>query len=289
MHDVRLTDVTLDQNGVRILDGISLHLEGGRVHGLIGPSGSGKSTLLSMIAGFVPPTEGTVLVGGRPVTPESLVGERVGLVRGMYPDGPVSVRDTLDFSASLRPDWCEECALRLMRRFGIPLDRPLSRLSHGERSAVGATLGLAARTPVTVFDECCMGMDPHMRDVFLDEVLSDLMAQPRTLVIATHLVEDLGQIFDDVVVLDHGAVVFQESMDALGAHGTSVIGPSGSVDSFVAGMAVTDEHELGPVKAAAVPGSFTESQRASAAEHQLDLAPIGLRDLLSQLIERPGE
>ncbi|MFE9245754.1 ATP-binding cassette domain-containing protein [Nocardiopsis sp. NPDC006938] len=289
MHDVLLDDVTLEQYGARLLDGVSLHLEGGRVHGLIGPSGSGKSTLLSMIAGFVPPTRGTVLVGGRPVTPESLVGERVGLVRGMYPDDPVSVRDTLTFAASLRPDWCQEFAVRLMRRFGIPLDRPLSRLSHGERSAVSATLGLAARTPVTLLDECCTGMDAHMRDVFLDEVLSDLMLRPRTLVVATHLVEELGQLFDDVVMLDGGAVVFAESMDALGEHGTSVIGPSRSVDSFVSGLTVTDERELGPVKAAAVPGRLTESQRARAFEHRLDLAPIGLRDLMSQLTGRPRE
>lgn len=289
MLGVDLADVTLRQQDEPVLDRISLHLTAGRVHGLLGPTGAGKSALLSVIAGYLPPTSGTVLIGGRPLTAEGVLTDQVDLVRsGTFPSGSGLVADALTFTASVRPHWSGDFAQRLRHRFGLPLERPLSQLSEGERSAVRAILNLAARTPVTLLDECCTGMDAHMRDVFLDELLADLMAQPRTLVIATHLIDEIGPLFDDVIVLDRGAVAYHEPVDSLGRQGTSVIGPSYRVDAFVDGLAVVDEQELGPTKSVAVNGALTPAQRDRAFSQGLDLAPIGMRQLLPHLVQGQG-
>ncbi|GHC96425.1 ABC transporter [Nocardiopsis terrae] len=287
MSGVELDGVTLRDQDATILDRISLRLESGRVHGVLGPSGAGKSSLLSLIAGFSPATCGTVRVGGRPLGVGGvIITEQVGLVRGhLVPDPASRVEDTLAFTASLRSHWCDQVALRLLDRFRIPLGAPLSRLSQGELSAVGTVLGLAARTPVTLLDECCTGMDARMRDVFLDELLADLMVYPRTVVIATQLIQEVGPLFDDVVVLDRGRVLLHERVGDLQSHGTCVTGAVEQVDDLVRGLPQLDERELGPAKSVVVYGPLSEERLALARELGLDLSPIGLPELMAHLVE----
>ena len=82
-------------------------------------------------------------------------------------------------------------------------------MSQGQRSALGVILGLASRCPLTIFDESYLGMDAPSRYAFYDELLADYLAYPRTIVLSTHLIEEVSSLFEEVVIIDRGRLLIQ--------------------------------------------------------------------------------
>jgi ABC-2 type transport system ATP-binding protein len=150
------------------------------------------------------------------------------------------------------------------------------------------TFGLASRGPVTLFDESHLGMDAPSRAAFSDELLSDFMAHPRTIIISTHLIDELSPLFEEVVIIDNRRLVLQDETEMLRARGADVTGPAEAVDRFVAGRTVLRERQLGRTKSAMVYGGLDEQYRRQARDAGLDLGPVALQDLFVHLTQPTG-
>jgi ABC-2 type transport system ATP-binding protein len=287
---IEVEDVQLRYGSVTALDGVTLRLAGGKIHGLLGRNGAGKSSLLAVLAAFRRPTGGTVRVGGRPVFENPEVVRQLCLVRATVDtvESGDKVAEALQLAARLRPLWDADYAERLVDLFELPLRRKLGQLSLGQRSALGVVLGLAARAPVTLFDESYLGMDAPSRYAFYDELLADFMAHPRTFVISTHLVEEVAPLLEEVTILDRGRVLLHEPLDTLLARGTAVTGPAAAVDRLVDGLDVLGEKRLGGTKAAMVYAAFDDGRRRWAAEDGIELGPLPLQDLFVHMTRRSG-
>ena len=288
--DIETRSLELRYGSVTALHDLTFTLTGGRIYGLLGRNGSGKTSLLSVLAGFRKASGGTVLVDGQPVFENPRVTRRVCLIRetGDSGDKDDRVSDALDTAAHLRPGWDDDYADTLIDRFQIPRRRKLGELSLGQRSALGMTFGLASRAPVTLFDESHLGMDAPSRAAFHDELLADFMAHPRTIVISTHLIDELSPLFEEVVIIDTGRLVLQDETEALRARGADVTGPAEAVDRFVTGHTVLRERQLGPTKSAMVYGGLDEQDRRQARDAGLDMGPVALQDLFVHLTQPSG-
>ena len=290
---IEMDGVGLRYGDTEALADLTFRLEGGKVYGLLGRNGAGKSSLLGLVAAFRKPTTGTVLVGGRPVFEQPEVTTQVCLIRetGDTVDGGEPVREALAFAARHRPSWDADYADRLVDRFELPLGTHVNKLSRGQQCALGITLGLATRAPLTMFDESYLGLDAPSRYAFYDELLSDYMAHPRTVIVSTHLIEEVSSLFEEVLILDRGRLLVHEQADTLRSRGVSVTGPAPRVDKFVAdlgpGTSVLGTQELGPTKATAIYGEIDDDRRAQARTAGLDLGPISLQDLFVHLTAPP--
>jgi ABC-2 type transport system ATP-binding protein len=272
------------------LDDLDFTLPGGRIYGLLGRNGSGKTSLLSVLAAFRRPSAGSVLIDGQPVFENPRITRQVCLIRetGDPGDSGERVREVLYTAARLRPGWDGDYADALVERFQIPRDKKLAELSLGQRSALGMIFGLASRAPVTMFDESHLGMDAPSRVAFHDELLRDFMAHPRTIVISTHLIDELSPLFEEVLILDEGRLLLKDETEVLRTRGAAVTGPAEAVDRFVAGHTVLGERQLGRTKSATVYGGLDEHHRRAARDAGLDLDPIALQDLFIHLTQPSG-
>ena len=288
--DIEVAGLRLRYGDVTALDDLSLTLGGGRIYGLLGRNGAGKTSLLSVLAGFRRPSGGTVRIDGQPVFENPRITRQVCLIRetGDTGDRDDRVRYGLWTAARLRPGSDADYADALVDRFQIPRHKKLRELSLGQQSALGMTFGLATRAPVTLFDESHLGMDAPSRAAFSDELLADFMAHPRTIVISTHLIDELSPLFEQVVIVDQGRLVLQDETEALRARGADVTGPAEAVDRFVAGRTVLRERQLGRTKSAMVYGGLDEQHRRQARDAGLDLGPVALQDLFVHLTEPAG-
>lgn len=292
---IELDGVQLDYCGTPALHDVSVELDGGKIYGLLGRNGAGKSSLLSLVAAFRRPSAGSVRVGGRPVFERPEVVSQICLIRetGDTVDTGEPVSEALAFAARHRPGWDTDYADRLVDRFELPRGTHIGKLSRGKQCALGITLGLATRAPLTMFDESYLGMDAPSRYAFYDELLSDYMAHPRTIVVSTHLIEEVSSLFEEVLVLDRGRLVVHEQAETLRSRGVSVTGPAPRVDRFVAdlgpGTTVLGTQRLGPTKSTAVYGDLDDARRATARAAGLDLGPISLQDLFVHLTEPTDE
>lgn len=213
---VDLDAVTHRYRGTEALADVSLTVRPGTVTGLVGRNGAGKTTLLSLVAGLLPPQAGRVRVGGRDVWEDADVTSRVCLARdrgGVLEDQ--RIRHTLRLQRMLRPHWDEDYAARLLERLGVPLRRTPEQLSRGQRSSLAAVLALASRAEVTLLDEVYLGMDAVARRVFYEELMADYADHPRTVVLSSHLLDEVEDLFEDVIVLDRGRVVASGEADAV--------------------------------------------------------------------------
>jgi ABC-2 type transport system ATP-binding protein len=288
---VEVRGLTVRYGDVTAVDDLSFALAENKIYGLLGRNGSGKSTLMSVLAAFLKPAGGTVLVDGEPVFENRRATSRICLVQhGVDPaDKGDRLKDALGLAAALRESWDAEYAERLMDLFGLPHGKKLGQLSLGQRSAFGVVVGLASRAPLTMFDESHLGMDTPTRYKFYDALLSDFMTAPRTVVLSTHLIEELATLLEEVVIIDSGRLVLHEETEAIRSRGTSVTGPTGAVDRFVEGLTVLNQKQLGPTKSAMVYGALDPDRHATARTEGLELGPIPLQDLFVHLTEPAGE
>ena len=262
------------------LDNVSLTVEPGTVTGLLGRNGAGKTTLLRIITGLEFPTDGVVKVFGAAPAENDAVLRRMVFVREeqSYPD--FRVGHAIRVASWFYPNWNAELAQQLLADFELPLDRRMRRLSRGMRSAVGIVIGLAARAELTLFDEPYAGLDAVARQLFYDRLLADFVEHPRTIVLSTHLIDEVADLLEHVVMLDHGRVVLDAPADEIRGTGMTVSGPAIAVEEFVAGRPVWHRQRIASRASAVVPGPLDAAAQARARALRLSLEPLSLQQLL---------
>lgn len=287
---VEVSNLTVQLGDTRAVDDLSFTLDGGRIYGLLGRNGSGKTTLLSVLSAFRKPTGGRALVGGQEPFENAALMPQICFVRDKV-DALDSdrVRAVLDFAAHMRPNWDAAYAAKLVELFDLPLGKRISSLSRGTKSALSCTLGLASRAPLTIFDESYLGMDAPSRYAFYDELLADYMRHPRTVILSTHLIEEVGSLFEDVLIIDKGRLVTHADAETLRGRGAAVTGPAAAVERFTAGLTVLGEQRLGGTKSTTVYGDLSDEQRAAARAAGLELGPVALQDLFVHLTKTTRE
>ena len=203
-----------------------------------------------------------------------------------YKEETESLKSYLEDAERYRPNFDKEYAMYLVEKFNLPLKKPLKELSQGMQSAVSVTVGLASRSPITIFDEAYNGMDAPTREIFYKEVIEDQSNHPRTIILSTHLVSEMDYLFDEVLIIKNGQLIIKEDFESLTSKGTTIIGPSEKVDQFASSMKQLNTQKLGNTKSVTVLGEFSEIQKKEAMNLGLELGRVSLQDLFIYLTER---
>ena len=284
---IELRDVSVRYGSTVAVEGIDLDLPTGKIYGLLGRNGSGKTSLLSALASFRRPSSGTIRVDGRDAFENPAVMRQTCFIRDtLDTNDSDKVRALLSFAGWLRPNWDADYAAKLLDLFEINPRKRASSLSRGQKSAVGVVLGLAARAPLTILDETYLGMDAVARAAFYRELLEDYLAHPRTIILSTHLIEEVADLFERVIIIDRGRLLLHEETDELRGRGVTVTGPSMAVGEFVVGRTVLGEQSLGGVSAVTLDWQPTADDRARGESAGLTFGPVGIQDLFIHLTSR---
>ncbi len=283
---VELKDVGVRYRGVNAVAGVTAGIAAGAITGLIGRNGSGKSSLLATVAGFRRPSAGTVRVAGAEPYENARVTAGICLIREGGDFAQLPVREVLNLAAAARETWSGELASQLLDVFELPLKRGVDKLSRGQRSSLGVVVGLASRAPLTLFDEVHLGMDAPSRYAFYDALLADYTANPRTIVISSHLIEEVERLFEHVLVLHQGRLLLHGSAEELRSSAVVVVGPAESVERFVAPYTVLRRQHLGRTTAATIHAEVDGAARRAAAAAGLELERVSIQDLFVQLTEK---
>ena len=283
-YDVTLRGVTVRYGRTTALDAIDLDLRAGTITGLLGRNGSGKTTAASVIAPFRRPSAGTVLVDGEDPWENERLAPGILLVRE---SGDVieesKIGENLRYVEGSRPHFSREVAERLLDTFELDPGTKPNKLSRGKKSAVGITLALASRAELTILDEVHLGLDAPSRYAFYDALLADYLEHPRTIVLSSHLIDEVERLLEDVVVLDRGHVLLARDAATLRSEGVSVTGPADAVDAFVVGRTALGRQSLGRTAQVTVLGQVEDADAARARTAGLELGPVPLQDLFVHL------
>jgi ABC-2 type transport system ATP-binding protein len=182
-------------------------------------------------------------------------------------------------AAHLYPEWDHDLAADLIADFELPARRPIKKLSRGMTSAVGIVLGLASRAPLTLFDEPYLGLDAVARQLFYDRLLADYAEHPRTVVLSTHLIEEISDLLEHVLLIDHGRVLLDADAESLRAAALTVTGPARQVATFGGVHEVLHTESMaGQVRAVIRTGSAGDHRVA--ADLGLTVEPTSIQELV---------
>lgn len=271
------------------LDSVNLEIEGPCITGLLGRNGAGKSTLLRIIANQELASAGTVQVFGASSVENDAVLRRMVLVREdqAFPD--FKVHHALRAASWFYPDWSADLADSLLADFDLPANRAIKKLSRGMRSALGIVIGLATRAEITLFDEPYAGLDPVARQMFYDRLLATYTEHPTTVVLSTHLIDEAADLFEQVVMIDHGRIVLDAAADDVRGSATKVSGPLVAVEEFVAGRRAWDRRRVASQESVVLDGALDDEDRARARALHLALEPLSMQQVMVHAADYASE
>jgi ABC-2 type transport system ATP-binding protein len=265
---------------VHAVDDVSFTLTENRIYGLLGRNGAGKTTLMSLLTAQEFATRGTIRVFGENPVENAGVLARTAFIKESqrYPED-FRVKHVLSSAPWFFADWDADYAAALVDDFRLPLDRRIKKLSRGQLSAVGVIVGLASRAPLTFFDEPYLGLDAVARQLFYDRLLADYAEHPRTILLSTHLIDEVSNLLEHVLVIDEGRILIDSDADTLRGSATTIAGTASAVDSFTRGREVLHRESIGGLASATV-GALDAAGRRDAAAAGLELAPVSLQQLI---------
>jgi ABC-2 type transport system ATP-binding protein len=273
-------DVTMRFRDNTALDGVTTAFEENAITGLLGRNGAGKTTLMQVMTGHRVPTSGRIEVFGvSPYENDRVLRDICFIKEGQrYPDY-FRITDALTTAAMLFPHWDADLAAGLVADFDLPVKRPVKKLSRGMTSAVGIVIGLASRAPLTLFDEPYLGLDAVARQLFYDRLLADYAEHPRTVVLSTHLIEEIAGLLERVLLIDHGRVLLDADAESLRDSAVTVTGPGDKVQAFARQHELLHTESLGGHSRAVVRVDGA-SDRHAAAAHGLTVESTNLQQLV---------
>lgn len=195
-----------------VLRGIDVTIPEGKVVGLLGPNGSGKTTLMKSMVGLVIPDSGEIVVDGQRVKRHWDYREKIGYMPQIarFPEN-LTVKEVIALIKNLRREKGNEEPL--IELFGLQefLHKKLRNLSGGTRQKVNATLALMFDVPIYIFDEPTVGLDPYSRLQFKQYVKKQ-REKGKTIVLTTHILNEIEELADEIILIMEGKVYFQGSL-----------------------------------------------------------------------------
>jgi ABC-2 type transport system ATP-binding protein len=223
------------RRGVWALGGNDIAIPAGGITALVGPNAAGKSTLIKTWVGFERPTRGWARVAGiDPWKDRSSALAHLGYV----PQSPslydaLSVDDHLDMAVQLRPGFDRAYAAARLDQLGIPRSARARQLSGGQQAQVALALALGTRTEILLLDEPLASLDPLARREFLHILTDAVRSDGATALLSSHIVTDVEQACDNLIVLGVGRVLLHDTIpNALATHAISLTPRSDAVASF---------------------------------------------------------
>lgn len=282
--NIKAINLNLSYGREEILHDMNFEINEPKIYGLLGRNGAGKTSLLSLIGSFREASSGQILINGEAPFENAQMMQEITF---MYDkdfagetDPPSSILKDIN---RYRPHFDLEYGMELLRKFKLEGKKSIAKLSKGKKSAFNVVVGLASRSPITIFDEVYLGMDAPARDIFYKELLKDQQLHPRIIILSTHLVSEMDYLFDEVIIIKEGKILLKEPYDEIVSRGVTLTGSKQVVEKFVEEKEVLNEEQLGDTRSVTLYGNLSESEQAHAKEQGLHVGPVSLHDLFIHL------
>lgn len=214
-------ELTKRYGNMTALNNVSIKIEPGRVVGLLGPNGSGKTTLIKLVNGLLSPNAGEIRICGNAPGTESkaivsYLPDKTHLPEWMSAEKLMDMYE--DFYADFDRARCRE----MLGHLNLDPKQRLQQMSKGTKEKVQLIMVMSRKAKLYLLDEPIGGVDPATRDFILDTIIKNYDPDA-AVVISTHLISDVENVLDEVIFVDRGNIVLQDSVDAMReAHGKSV-------------------------------------------------------------------
>lgn len=279
---IEVNGITKRYEDKEALNNLAFQLSEPKIYGLLGRNGAGKTTFMDILAGQILATEGEILIDGQRPFDNQRLTESICLVKESDNfKKELKIKNVLKMYSYFYPTWDQELAEELIKEYGLSQNMKVKALSKGMESALGITVGLASKAPITIFDEPYIGLDAPSRKRFYEILLEEYQKEKRTIIFSTHLIDEVSLLFEEVLILQEGKLILHETTDTLRERIIAVTGPQKEVEGFIENRETIETKKLAGMMTAYVYGSKEE-----AVAFGLDVEGVPIQDLMIFLTEK---
>ncbi|WP_419544344.1 ATP-binding cassette domain-containing protein [Negativibacillus massiliensis] len=260
------------------LNGVNLCLDEPKIYGLLGRNGAGKTTLLRLITNYIQPTEGSITLDEQNVWENEKAQHQIFLVTETSYFAEMNAHKLIQLMSEIYPSFDKQQCLDYAKRFELDLNKKYTALSTGYKSVLRAVLSLSVHTPFLFLDEPTLGMDAFHRELFYKLLIESYSESPSCILLSTHLISEVEGLLENVIILDHGKVLIDESSEQLLAQGYCVSGRISDVDDYCSGKNIIGSSVVGGLKTTAVLGEREQ------VPDTLEVTGLSLQQLFVQLV-----
>ena len=263
-----------------VFEKLDLDFEKNKIYGLLGKNGSGKTTLLNLIGGQLGLQEGEIRLWGEQAGHTPTILEKVCLVTEReFGNEEEKVKNIFKLYQGFYENYNVALEKRLCEYYKLPLNKPYKKYSRGMKSLVSNIIGICSRAELTLFDEPTLGLDAVNREQIYSILLEDYIQNPRTIILSTHLIEEVQHLLEKVVIIDKGQVLVHDEIEALKERAWIITGDRQALVQLECLKGKEIKAQLGNRASMSYYGLLSKEDKKKMAEQGIQVENIGLQQL----------
>ena len=284
MAIIKISNLSKNYGKHRVLDNVSLTIEENKIYGLLGRNGAGKTTLLNIISNRIFQSEGSVKIDDEDVNENSNVTGKIYYMteQDLYPES-MKIKDLFKWTKEFYKDFDMDYALDLSKKFGLKINKKFKELSTGYSSICKIIITLSSGAEILLFDEPVLGLDANHRDMFYRELVANYIDKPKTIILSTHIIEEVSEILEKVVIIKEGKVLGDKEVESLLGEAYLVSGPGEKVEKYIEGKKCINIESIAGFKAATIIGKITNENKIQLKDLELETSKVELQKLFIHL------
>lgn len=269
------------------LNDVTVTFEAEKIYGLLGRNGAGKTTLLNLIANRIFTPYGNILLDGEELSENEKALSKLFLVNSdnFYPKY-MSVEKAFRLTKSFYKEFDLEKARDFSKLFALRTSSRIGALSTGYQTIFKDILALSMDLPYIFMDEPALGLDANHRELLYRLLVTEYAEKPRTYVLSTHLIDEIANVIENVVILDEGKILTDETCENLLSRGYTATGLQAQIETFVADKTVIGKTKLGTFVSVNV---LDENGRTNSVPEGIEITPLDLQKLFVAMTGGAGE
>lgn len=273
-----------------VLDNIDIVFEENKIYGLLGRNGAGKTTLLNIMTNRVFQDDGTVEIDGENIRENDNALEKIYFMteKNLFPEG-YKVKDIFKWTAEFYPNFNMEYALELSKKFTLDISKKIKNLSTGYSSIVKIITAMSSNAEVVIYDEPVLGLDANHRELFYKELMKDYIQNPKTIILSTHIIEEVSSLLENVIILNDKKIVSIDEAEELIDKVYTVSGLSENVDKYIEAKKIVNIETLTNFKSATILGEINSIDKVIAESLGLEFTKVELQKLFIYLTNKGEE
>ena len=284
MACIKISNLTKEYGKYKVLDNVSLTIEENKIYGLLGRNGAGKTTLLNLITNRIFQTEGTITIDDENVVENGGALEKMYFMTelDLYPES-MKVKELFKWTKEFYSKFDMDYAMKLSKKFGINTNKKFKELSTGYSSICKIIITLASGAEILIFDEPVLGLDANHRDMFYKELVANYIYEPKTIILSTHIIEEVSEILEKVIIIKDGKLLGDKEVESLLGGAYLVSGSSENVGKYIENKKCINIEAIAGFKEATIIGELSKEDNNQIKELGLEISKVELQKLFIHL------